>query len=254
VPLTDSWDWKVNITEIAIAKTANPNTGTFPPSLLGGAAFAGPASTENIYTFGGTYFGLNSTFGNAYPDPATYSLWSYARSGNTWNQFDVSAQSTNRPSRGSYADAPDQGLGFYLGGQLDSTSEITTMGLGNGTIGLEGMIVLNMTTAMPRASNISAPIDPGFGIVSGSVTYVPDLSDFGVLVAMGGAAKSSSKVDVSNGTLLTFNTVDILDIGSLYNNGDPAWYKQATTGVIPDPRTDFCTVEATAPDNSSHNM
>jgi hypothetical protein len=255
VPLTDSWDWKVNITEIAIAKTANPSTGTKPPSNLGGGAFAGPTGSDIFYTFGGTYFSQNSSFGNAYPDPATYSVWSYQRSGNTWGQYDVSAQSTNRPSHGSYTDAPDQGLGFYLGGQLDSSSEVTTQGFGNGTVGLEGLIVLNMTdTKTPRVRNVSAPISLGNGIVSGSITYVPTLSDFGVLVAMGGSAKSSSTLSVSNGSLLTFDEVDILDIGSLYGNGNPAWYKQKTSGVLPQPRTNFCTVEATAPDNSSHNM
>jgi hypothetical protein len=50
--------------------------------------------------------------------------------------------------------------------------------------------------------------------------------------------------------------VDVFDIDSYIR--DPAsngsWYAQATTGDIPDPRTDFCTVVMSAPDNSSHHI
>ena len=129
--MTDSWDWKVNITEIAIAKSANPLTGTYPPALSGGAMWSGLPGDEQIYTYGGTYFQLNSTFGNVYADPATYTLWSYAKGANTWNQYDISSASTERPGHGAYAEAPDQGLGFYLGGQLDNGSEQASSGFTN---------------------------------------------------------------------------------------------------------------------------
>src|ERR1700760_4208452 len=124
---------KVNITEIAIAKTANPKTGTYPPSLIGGAMFQGLEDVDEIYTYGGSFFQSNSTYGNPYPDPVTYSLWSYSKGANQWNQYDISAASQVRPSEGAYAEAPDQGIGFWLGGQVSNGSDSGSSGLGNST-------------------------------------------------------------------------------------------------------------------------
>jgi hypothetical protein len=204
IPLTDSWDWKVNITEIAIAKSANSKTGTYPPNLSGGAMWAGLPGDDQIYTYGGTYFQLNSTFGNVGADPATYTLWSYTKGANSWNQFDVSSASPQRPSNGAYADAPDQGLGFYLGGQLDKASQLSTSGFDNSTVGIAGMIMVNMTSASPRARNISTSTAfPNGGVVGGSLSYVPAIADYGILVALGGAIKTGGAATEQNGTLVS---------------------------------------------------
>ena len=50
--------------------------------------------------------------------------------------------------------------------------------------------------------------------------------------------------------------LDIFDVASLYNSSTPdgTWYKQKATGDIPPARIDHCTIVASAPDGSSHNM
>jgi hypothetical protein len=192
----------VNITEIAIAKTANPKTGTFPPSLIGGAMFQGLKDVDQIYTYGGSYFQSNATFGNPYADPVTYSLWSYSKGANQWNQYDISDASEVRPSEGAYAEAPDQGIGFWLGGQVNNGSDSGSIGLGNQTVAVQGLIVVNMTTATPRARNISA-VDLSSGNVGGSLTYVADVADNGILIAMGGLHKQPGVISAANGTLVS---------------------------------------------------
>jgi hypothetical protein len=53
-----------------------------------------------------------------------------------------------------------------------------------------------------------------------------------------------------------FATVDVFDIDSYLQdpNSNGTWYSQKTTGDVPKPRIDFCTVAISAPDNSSHHI
>jgi hypothetical protein len=50
--------------------------------------------------------------------------------------------------------------------------------------------------------------------------------------------------------------VDVFDIESYLNDpsSNGSWYSQNTTGDVPAPRIDFCTVAISAPDNSSHHI
>ena len=50
--------------------------------------------------------------------------------------------------------------------------------------------------------------------------------------------------------------MDLFDIGSYLRDPDRngTWYSQKTTGEVPKPRIDFCTVAISAPDNSSHHI
>lgn len=107
-----------------------------------------------------------------------------------------------RPSRGAYAEAPEQGLGFYLGGQLSRGSSTRTLELGNQTYGLEGMAMLNFTdTTMSK--NLSTSFYPDAGVVSSTLTYIPGLGDKGILVSMGGTAISTTAPARSNGTMVS---------------------------------------------------
>jgi hypothetical protein len=255
VDLTTSWDWKTNISIIGIEKTANPNTGTSPPSLVRGGIYGGAPTDNNIYILGGTKSQLNSSFANVYPEPSTYSLWAFDTSGQSWNQYDVSAAMPQRPSRGSYAEAPDQGLAFYFNGQIDKGSSTQTTKLGNDTLGMGGLIMLNMTAeAGPLARNLStSSFGPDAAVASSELVYVSEIGEKGILVEMGGTLLSTSVAADQNGTLVTFDSVNVLDISSAYT-GDGNWYKQATSGNAPLPRIDSCSVVAAAPDNSSYNM
>ena len=54
---------------------------------------------------------------------------------------------------------------------------------------------------------------------------------------------------------MSLDTIDIFDIGSLYNSSSQgAWYRQNATGLIPEPRMDFCLISVSAADNSSHEI
>lgn len=59
-----------------------------------------------------------------------------------------------------------------------------------------------------------------------------------------------------SGTLVSLQSVDIFDVGSLNNASTPdgTWYSQRTSGSTPSPRIDVCLVVAAAPDNSSYNI
>lgn len=164
--------------------------------------FQGSAKSDEIYTYGGTYFQSNSTFGNPYPDPATYSLWSYSKGTNQWNQFDISNASTLRPSDGAYTEAPDLGLGFWIGGQVNNASDSASTGLGNNVIAMEGLIVVNMTATAVHARNITAT-GLASGNVGGSMTYIDKVADKGILVAMGGLRKEAGVMSEANGTLVS---------------------------------------------------
>jgi hypothetical protein len=204
VGMSDSWDWKTNISETAITKEANPKTGTFPPSLLRGAMFQGPPGDTSLYIYGGTTSQLNSSFSSTNPDPSTYSLWSYDTNGKSWNQYDVTSGSPFRPSRGASAEAPDQGLGFFFNGQLDRGSSTQTTSMQDGLIALGGMVVLNVTETNKSARNIStSSLYSGSGAVAGSLTYISKVGEKGILVAMGGESRSTTTVSTdSDGVLV----------------------------------------------------
>jgi LPXTG-motif cell wall-anchored protein len=55
---------------------------------------------------------------------------------------------------------------------------------------------------------------------------------------------------------LDFSVVDVFDIDSYLQNpsNNGTWYQQNTTGSVPKPRVNFCTVVTSAPDNSSHHI
>ncbi|KAF2405298.1 hypothetical protein EJ06DRAFT_19966 [Trichodelitschia bisporula] len=258
VDMSSSWDWKTNISETTRDKVENDETGSLPPnSMLRGAMYSGPAHSDVVYTFGGSKFALNTSFTDTYPEASSYTLWSLNITSGAWRQFDVKEASPLRPSRGAYAEAKDQALGFYFNGQLDKGSSTDTVGMGKTTIGLTGMVVFNFTDpAQPKASNVStASIDDKTAAVGGSLTYVPGVGDKGILVAAGGAAIPIDSPAEQNGTMISFDTVSILDLSTLYvPNSNPTWLRQKTGGQLPEPRADFCTVAVAAPDNSSYNI
>ena len=104
----------------------------------------------------------------------------------------------NRPSSGSSTEARDQGLAFYLNGEIDSGSSLETKGLGNGnTVWLGGMIVINTNKQTVR--NIST-----YGLSAdqprtrGLLQYIIGIGPNGVLVQLGGIQKplgTSSNID-----------------------------------------------------------
>ncbi|KAJ5082373.1 hypothetical protein N7532_011416 [Penicillium argentinense] len=275
VPMNGSWNWDTNITVTAVNKTVNSETGALPPSNIRGALYAGAQDDSNVYMYGGTVSYANQTFpGFMFSTAPTYSLWSVDPTGHTWNQFDVSLDVPFRPAGGAYAEATGRGMAFYLNGFLDNGSSPDYQYYEDFRTYVPGLIVLNTTTQ--EAKNLSTSSLNNYPRAMGGLVYLPKIGTEGILVSMGGVTKPVTNsalsdmgtyVSTSNSRLegainshpaslqVPFDSVDFLDIASIDGgNSDGTWYTQTTTGDIPAPRTDFCLVTVSAPDNSSHNI
>ncbi|KAF2812788.1 uncharacterized protein BDZ99DRAFT_495966 [Mytilinidion resinicola] len=250
--LNETWNWWTNITEAKLNKTENPASG-----LIRGASYQGPPDDSRIWTFGGTSFEGNTSFPGWHTMQSSATpLWSFDTNTKEWSPFSAGPL-VEEPNYGLSAEAPDQGLAFYLNGQIDNGTRFTTNDLGNNTLNLPGMVVINL--ANQTFANISTPglNESTYPRAGGSMGYVPGLGRSGILVALGGAYRNQSGPGPFKAqTLATYDTVDVFDIASYLEtpatNG--TWYTQATTGSIPPPRIDSCVVLASAPDNSSHNI
>ena len=194
IDMSESWDWKKNISEKAFNKTGIANVLS-TPVLSRGALYQGPSSDNNILLYGGTTSYIN-TSDPAFEPPTSdqFSLWSYDTVSRQVEQFNISSTSPYRPSAGAYTEASDQGLAFYLNGELDSGSSTETQNLGDQRkLFLDGMIVINTNTK--EARNIStATIGDGQPRTYGSLTYIPGIGEDGVLVNFGGSDRNGNIV------------------------------------------------------------
>jgi hypothetical protein len=122
---------------------------------------------------------------------------------------------------------------------------------------LNGMLIIDLVHHTSRNVSASGMFNNQTR-VGGGMKYVPGVGENGVVVALGGQVFDGKRVTTSKdkGRLLDFNTIEVFDIASYLQ--DPTengtWYSQLTSGDIPPARIDFCTIIASASDNSSHNM
>jgi hypothetical protein len=188
--MTSSWDWKSNISIVAVNKTANPWTGTPPPLVIQAALYAGSDQDENIYLYGGTVSYLNQSFpGFQWPYPAVYSLWSYNTITTGWNQYDISLSVPNRPFDGAYTEAPPLGLAFWLDGAVNNGSSNEYATGQDFTQALGGLVVID--TSNQTARNLStASLSDRFPREGGGLTYLSGIGQNGILIAIGGTTRS----------------------------------------------------------------
>lgn len=259
--LGQSWDWQKNISWKALETTPNPKTGaSVRPAMVIGSLFHGSFSSPDIWTYGGTIFRGNDTFldavnPDAFHDQSNiYPLWSFDNDKNTWDQFDIGTLTT--PNYGSSAEAPDQGLAFYLHGRTDNGTNIGAKNSGDVQTLLDGMIVIDLVSHTSNNISTASMKDPQPRL-GGGLQYVPGIGESGILVALGGKVFDGLEpvTSQSQGRLLGFDDVDVFDLASYSSTrGNDAWFTQSTSGDVPPSRIDFCTVLASAPDNSSHNI
>lgn len=258
--LGHSWDWRKNISWTALEITPNPRTGaSVRPAMVSGSLFHGSFSSPDVWTYGGTIFRGNDTFLDAVNPDAffdqsnIYPLWSFNNDANTWDQFDIGTLTT--PNYGSSAEAPDQGLAFYLHGRTDNGTNIAAKNSGDVQTLLDGMIVIDLVERTSKNVSTDSMKDPQPRL-GGGLQYVPGIGESGILVAMGGKVFDGLQpvTSQSRGRLLGFDAVDVFDIASYSSKSKDTWFAQSTSGDIPPSRIDFCTVLASAPDNSSHNI
>lgn len=252
INMSASWDWKTNISEVVINKTAAIETGNPPPNVQSGAFFQGPPNDPQIYLYGGVTPSINQSFQYwQWPTTNQYTLWGFHTVSHAWAQYDIFSSVPERPSQGASAEVPDLGLAFYMNGMITKWSSPTTSYLGNNTMFLGGMVVIDLKkqTATNRSTDT---ITNGRARVRGGMIYVPKLGPNGVLVTVGGATQSFGTLN-----MVPMNQVNIFDVSTVLgtaNNTSDGWYTQTITGTAPESRVDFCLVLASAPDNSSHNI
>ena len=192
--MSQSWDWKTNISETYFNKTGIPNVESVPV-LSRGALFAGQGDDENLYLYGGTtnYYNVTNP-GFEAPTSDQFSLFSWDTSTRNVAQFNVQSGAVWRPSAGAYAQAIDLGLGFYIEGQLNSGSSTETQVLGDNNFQfLNGMIVLDFNAKTAR--NVSTlMVGDGLPRTYGFLHYLPGVGDKGVLLSMGGSNANGNLV------------------------------------------------------------
>ncbi|KAJ9660536.1 hypothetical protein H2198_002473 [Neophaeococcomyces mojaviensis] len=252
VNMTSDWGGKITIPIDQDAKHKSGSVAGYktPPNFKYSALYSGPANSTKLYSFGGTASGYNTSFRNYFTAPDTsYPLWSYDSKTDLWTNIDTSAQGITIPSYGASAEAPDLGLGFYFGGQIDNGTANTTSYL-TSPVGVGGMIVID--TIAGTLWNMSTPAADLSNRQGGTLVYTDAFGKSGILLAIGGQ---------SNGKLLSMNEITVFDVGTIdpkqanVNSGTVnTWYTVNATGDAPDPRTDFCTVVTTAQDGSSTNI
>jgi hypothetical protein len=202
VDMSTSWDWKKNISVVAINKTANPSTGTYPPVVVQAALYAGSDSDPNIYLYGGTVSWLNETFpGWQFPTTQQYSLWSYNTLTSVWNQFDISLDVPNRPYVGANAEASEFGLAFWLDGGMNNGSSNTVAG-SDFNQALSGLVVID--TNNQTATNLTtASLGGRFPREGGALTYISGIGSKGIFVVIGGSTRSVTDTNaLSEGTFV----------------------------------------------------
>ncbi|OMP85498.1 Host cell factor [Diplodia seriata] len=114
--------------------------------------------------------------------------------------------------------------------------------MGNTTEFLGGMIVLNTVDTSSKNLSTATLGDPR---VAGGLQFIDAIGSNGALIAIGGLQRNENQTEV-----ITFDHVHLCDDFT----ANSTWYRQSATGDIPPPRSDFCIVAASAPDNSSHNI
>ncbi|OAL30118.1 hypothetical protein AYO20_08921 [Fonsecaea nubica] len=253
VDMTASWDWKTNV---SISQNARRESGSvagmqWPVNVHDGSLFGGMESSTTLYMFGGTTSGFNQTFPNFLVPPTTqYGLWTYDMGADVWAAIDTSGSLDTIPSWGANTEAPDQGLAFYVGGQIDSGTANTTQFLEDDTVGVGGMVVIDTTSN--KIKNITVEDEVKSNRQGAGMVYVDNFGDAGVLVLLGGETQADGLISMDEIWVFDVNSTDLSDNPS---PGKNQWYKQTATGDIPPTgRTDFCLVAAPAQDNSSSSV
>lgn len=247
-----SWDWKTNV---SIAQKTRHESGSiegmsWPVNVHDGALFGGTNTSDTLYMFGGTTKDFNQSFPYyLIPPTEQYALWTYDIQGDLWTAVDTSSSGITIPSWGANAEAPPHGLAFYLGGQIDAGTANTTQDLGEGTVSLGGMVVLDTTSSNMKNLTVAEPIKSnrqGAGMV-----YVDNFGDAGVLVLLGGYSGADGFLSMDEISIFDIGTTDLSEGASADKN---KWYQQKASGTIPSARTDFCLVAAPSQDNSSTSI
>ena len=230
IDLSTSWtNQTVHITQII--KTA--------PVLNLGTLWLDPTGTS-FYAWGGEVSHTAGTVKNigAYPGNAVYQFVPNVSLG-SWNQVGSAVKSDLdnllRPVSG--AGAFGNGAGYLYGGYTNQWSNDALMNSPT-DFPLPGIVSYDITAN--SWSNISSQsFTQSDSERYGQMEFVPGFGPAGLLISMGGGIYGESgtlRVQSLSSLLSTFQQVTIFEPTSR------KWYTQTTTGQVPDPRANFCSV------------
>lgn len=207
-------------------------------------------SHDTLYLYGGEYSD------NPEASPVPYSLWSYNIPSSKWEEYPdpktVDGVPVERSAEGSGVNIPSLGRGMYFGGHID---RFTTPGwdVDIFRVYLRSLLEFTFPGRTNPAANDNKPagldgtwrnltddgVQDSAGFTEradGVLVYVPGYSEQGILLGLAGG---------TNKSYTQMNVIDVYDIA------EQKWYKQATTGSIPEYRVNPCAVATSAADGSS---
>jgi hypothetical protein len=162
------------------------------PDTSGPVLWRNKAGTE-LYLFGGAYDSDQNLTTPNFQTPAWPTIWGYDISTNTW--FNGSTGGTNfflPTSYAAYASAPDDDLGFSLGGNLgDDTVPNSTVQDFNSYGGVPqlGLMVFDTGSSppsLPENQTAATGLPHQGAVARGNIVYTP-FGSKGSLVLLGGA-------------------------------------------------------------------
>ena len=81
VHMNTSWDWKTNISEVALNKTLALGSSNVVPVVESGVLYQGGPNDNQVYLFGGVTPDVNTSFpGFQWPTTSQYALSVYSAS------------------------------------------------------------------------------------------------------------------------------------------------------------------------------
>ncbi|KAK4545154.1 hypothetical protein LTR36_003705 [Oleoguttula mirabilis] len=251
--LTKTWD-------IASPSLTGLSQPSGPPAVALGYLWN---SYDSLYLYGGEFSWKPVT------TPTAFSLWEYSIASQSWiehtnpttssgDNAPSNGDSVQRAAEGAGISVPSLGRGFYFGGHQDG---YTTEGWSQSIYRIYLQSLLEFTfpgytndQVYTLDSGTTAGTDGNYrnitvgGLQSsagfteradGVLIYVPGFGEQGILLALAGG---------TNTTYTQMNNIDVYDIAN------STWYKQSTSGSVPNIRVNPCAVMAAAPDGSSYNI
>ncbi|KAF1848421.1 uncharacterized protein K460DRAFT_353400 [Cucurbitaria berberidis CBS 394.84] len=242
------------------------------PSLTGLPIPSGPpavslgqlwSSKDSLWLYGGQYSDKPKVA------PGPNSIWEYSIATKQWvehkdpktsagDNAEGDGQSVQRAAEGAGFSVNTLGRGFYFGGHLD---DFTTKGWSNQVARVYLKSLLEFTfpghtnnAVKSLKDNKTAGKDGVFRNITqgglqnsgsfperadGVLVYVPGFGDEGILLGLTGG---------DNDTFTQMNVIDVYDIAK------STWYKQSTSGKMPEYRVNPCATVAAAADGSSYNI
>ncbi|KAL4745907.1 hypothetical protein BDW72DRAFT_185891 [Aspergillus terricola var. indicus] len=231
--------------------------GNIAPTYHDGVMFA---NDNMFYLYGGLLDNTDDVDDPAANTVLAYQVYQYETERLEWEPRFVTSNLNNDVTRyitnGAGVNAPSENMGWYISG-------MRAPGWGpiwrneTATNVSQNMITVDMSDmTKPAFGNVSLPRDVP-GRANAEAVWLP-VAESGVIVLIGGVTEpdtiysdglSDEQMEESER-----ESPALMRTVSVYDVAGGRWYNQNTTGDFPPQLTQFCSVYASAPDSSSHNI